>query len=121
IPVVLEDGTEVSFENDEGPRRDTNLEKLSSLKASFQENGKITAGNSSQISDGASAILIMSMEKAVELGLKPRFRIVSRTVVGSDPTLMLTGPIAATEKALQKAGLTIEDIDIYEINEAFAS
>src|SRR5690606_19614843 len=78
------------------------------------------AGNSSQISDGASALLIMSREKAEELGLKPRARIVARVVVGSDPTLMLTGPIPATEKAMKQAGLTIDDIDIFEVNEAFA-
>lgn len=120
VEVTLEDGTKTFISHDEGPREDTNLEKLASLKPAFKEDGNITPGNSSQISDGASALLIMSREKAEELGLKPRFKIVARTVVGSDPTLMLTGPIPATEKVLKKANLTIEDIDIFEVNEAFA-
>ena len=120
VEVTLEDGTKTVISHDEGPREDTNLEKLASLKPAFKEAGNITPGNSSQISDGASALLIMSREKAEELGLKPRFKIVARTVVGSDPTLMLTGPIPATEKVLKKANLTIEDIDIFEVNEAFA-
>lgn len=108
------------FDRDEGSRADTSLEILQSLKPSFQADGVITPGNSSQISDGAAALLIMSREKAEQLGVKPRFKIISRTVVGSDPTLMLTGPIAASRKALEKVGLTIDEIDIYEINEAFA-
>ncbi|WP_243291809.1 thiolase family protein [Bacillus sp. FJAT-47783] len=120
IEVTKEDGTKIVVKEDEGPRRDTSLEKLSALKPSFIENGVIHAGNASQMSDGAAALLIMSREKAEELGVKPRFRIVARSVVGSDPTLMLTGPIAATEKVLQKAGLTIDDMDCYEVNEAFA-
>lgn len=120
VEVTLEDGTKTVISHDKGPREDTNLEKLASLKPAFKEDGNITPGNSSQISDGASALLIMSREKAEELGLKPRFKIVARTVVGSDPTLMLTGPIPATEKVLKKANLTIEDIDIFEVNEAFA-
>ncbi|MFD1706057.1 thiolase family protein [Siminovitchia sediminis] len=106
---------------DEGPREDTSMEKLAALTPPFVKNGKITAGNASQLSDGAAAVLLMSREKAEELGLKPRFRILARTVVGSDPTLMLTGPVAATEKALKKAQLNLEDIDLFEINEAFAS
>jgi acetyl-CoA acyltransferase len=121
VEVTLPDGTKTIVKNDEGPRKDTSMEKLAGLKPSFKENGFITAGNSSQISDGAAAILIMSREKAEQLGLKPRFRIVARTVVGSDPTLMLTGVIPATEKVLKKAGLTIQEIDIFEVNEAFAS
>jgi len=121
VEVTLPDGTKTMVTNDEGPRKDTSMEKLAGLKPSFKENGFITAGNSSQISDGAAAILIMSREKAEQLGLKPRFRIVARTVVGSDPTLMLTGVIPATEKVLKKAGLTIQEIDIFEVNEAFAS
>ncbi|WP_033829671.1 thiolase family protein [Bacillus andreraoultii] len=120
IEVTLPDGSTTVIKDDEGPREDTNFEKLGGLKPSFKENGSITAGNSSQISDGANAILLMSREKAEELGLKPRFRIHTRIVVGSDPTLMLTGPIPATRKALEKAGLTIDDIDIFEVNEAFA-
>ncbi|MBF7084501.1 thiolase family protein [Desulfallas sp. Bu1-1] len=120
IEVTLPDGTKTVFQADEGPRCDTSLEKLAKLKPAFQENGKITAGNSSQISDGAAAILLMSMDKARELGLKPRFRVLARSVVGSDPTLMLTGPIPATAMVLKKAGLTINDIDVFEVNEAFA-
>lgn len=121
VEVTLPDGTKTVVRHDEGPRRETSLEKLAGLKPVFQENGVITAGNSSQISDGAAAILLMSREKAEELGLKPRYRIVARSVVGSDPTFMLTGPIPATEKVLKKAGLTIDDIDVFEVNEAFAS
>jgi acetyl-CoA acyltransferase len=105
---------------DEGPRPGTTVEVLAGLKTVFDENGVITAGNASQMSDGASAVLLMSGEKAQELGLKPKARIIARVVVGSDPTLMLTGPIAATKKVLEKAGLKIEDIDRYEVNEAFA-
>jgi acetyl-CoA acetyltransferase family protein len=96
------------------------LEVLAGLKTVFDTNGRITAGNASQMSDGASAVLLMSREKAEELGLKPRARIVARAVIGSDPTLMLTGPIAATKKVLAKANLSIEDMDSYEVNEAFA-
>lgn len=121
IEVRLPDGTKTTLQRDEGPRSDTSLEKLASLKPAFQANGKIHAGNSSQISDGAVAILLMSRSKAEELGLKPRFRVVARVVVGADPTLMLTGPIPATEKVLKKAGMKLGDIDIFEVNEAFAS
>lgn len=105
---------------DEGPREDTSIDKLANLPSVFKDDGKITAGNASQMSDGASAILLMSREKADILGLKPKARIVTREVVGSDPTLMLTGPIEATHKVLKRAGLTIGDIDRYEVNEAFA-
>jgi acetyl-CoA acyltransferase len=121
IEVTLADGTKKTIIHDEGPRRNSSLQALAGLKTPFKENGKIHAGNASQISDGASAILLMSREKAEELGLKPRFRVITRSVVGSDPTLMLTGPIPATEKVLKKSGLSIEDIDIFEVNEAFAS
>ncbi|MET3289023.1 UNVERIFIED_CONTAM: acetyl-CoA acyltransferase [Brevibacillus sp. OAP136] len=120
LTVTLADGTNKTVTADEGPRADTSLEKLATLKSSFIENGRIHAGVASQISDGAAAVLLMSREKAEELGLKPRFRVITRVVVGSDPTLMLTGPIPATEKALKKAGLTIGDIDVFEVNEAFA-
>ncbi|MCM3691176.1 thiolase family protein [Neobacillus niacini] len=120
IEVSMQDGTTVIVKQDEGPRRGTSLEKLGSLKPVFLEGGKIHAGNSSQMSDGAAAILLMSREKAVDLGLNPRFRIVARSVVGSDPTLLLTGPIEATKQVLAKSGLTIEEIDTYEVNEAFA-
>ena len=118
MPVTLPSGD--VFTADETCRRDTSLEKLAQLKPAFWENGLITAGNSSQISDGAAAVLVMSREKALELGLKPRFRILARSVLGSDPTLMLTGPIPATAKVLAKAGLGIGDIDVFEVNEAFA-
>lgn len=121
LDVSLPDGTKTTVKDDEGPREDTNLEKLGGLNPAFRENGTITAGNSSQISDGANALLLMSREKAEELGLKPKFRVLARSVVGSDPTLMLTGPIPATKKALKKAGLSIDDIDVFEVNEAFAS
>ncbi len=120
IEITLEDGTKAIFKEDECIRPGTTLEKLGSLKPVFMENGKIHAGNASQISDGAAAVLLMSAEKAKELGLKPRFRIIARSLVGSDPTLMLTGPIPATEKALKQAGLKINDIDVFEVNEAFA-
>jgi len=123
MPVEAEqpDGIAVSVVKDEGPRADTSIQKLSALKPAFQEDGRITAGNASQISDGAAAVLIMSRTKAESLGLKPRFRILARAVVGSDPTLMLTGVIPATEKVLHQAGLSIDDIDVFEVNEAFAS
>ncbi|MBP1971282.1 acetyl-CoA acyltransferase [Virgibacillus natechei] len=121
LEVTLPDGEQAVIKDDEGPRENSTLEKLGTLKPAFAEDGKITAANSSQISDGAVAILMMSREKAEELGLKPKFRVIARSVVGSDPSLMLTGPIPATEKVLLKAGLSIEDIDIFEVNEAFAS
>jgi len=121
VEVELSNGERITVKEDEGPRNDTSIEKLSQLKPAFKEEGIITAGNSSQISDGAAAILLMSREKAEQLGLTPRFRIVARTVVGSDPILMLLGIIPATEKVLKKSGLNIEDIDIFEVNEAFAS
>lgn len=121
VNVFTEDGVESTFAVDEGPRADTSLAALSGLSPVFQEDGSITAGNASQMSDGASAVLLMSREKAEALGVTPRARIIARTVVGSDPTLMLTGPIAATKKVLDKAGLTLEDMNRYEVNEAFAS
>ncbi|HEX8033082.1 MAG TPA: thiolase family protein, partial [Ktedonobacterales bacterium] len=119
LPVSLADGS--VFTRDEGVRRDTTLEKLAGLQPSFTAAGRITAGSSSQISDGAAAVLLMTPEKASELGLRPRARIVAQKVVGVDPVLMLTGPIPATKAVLAKAGLTLDDIDLVEINEAFAS
>lgn len=121
VSVYLPDGSQAVMKTDEGPRRDTSLEKLANLKSPFLENGRVTAGNASQISDGAAAVLVMSRDKAIELGLKPRFRIIARSVLGSDPTLMLTGPIPVTAKVLAKAGLKIGDIDVFEVNEAFAA
>jgi acetyl-CoA acyltransferase len=101
--------------------RETTLEGLAALKPAFKEDGKITAGNSSQVSDGAAAVLLMTREKADELGLKPRARIYDITTVGVDPVIMLTGPIPATRKLLERNGMTMDDIDLVEINEAFAS
>ena len=118
MSVALADGS--SFTRDEGIRRDTTLEKLAALQPSFKPDGVITAGNSSQISDGAAAVLLMTQEKASELGLRPRARIVAQKVVGVDPVMMLTGPIPATRQVLAKAGLTLGDIDLFEVNEAFA-
>lgn len=121
IPItVMKNGEEIRVEQDEGIRPGTTTEILSGLKPSFRENGKVTAGNSSQISDGASAILIMSREKAESLGLRPRAKVIAREMIGSDPTLMLTGVIPITKKILEKANLTVEDIDVFECNEAFA-
>jgi acetyl-CoA acyltransferase len=118
IPMSVNGETYVT---DQGIRPDTSLEKLAELKPAFKEDGKITAGNSSQISDGAAAVLLMTREKADALGLKPRARIVDQTTVGVDPVIMLTGPIPATRKLLDRNGMKIDDIDLIEINEAFAS
>ncbi len=106
---------------DEGIRPDSSLETLANLKPAFKPDGKVTAGNSSQITDGSSALLIMTEEKAKELGLTPRARFHTFALAGVDPVMMLTGPIPATEKALQKSGMTLDQIDLVEINEAFAS
>ncbi len=120
-----EDGSEewldATIDFDEGIRANTTVEGLAALKPSFKENGVHHAGNSSQITDGSSAVLLTHPDKAKELGWRPRARIVSQAVVGSDPEFMLTGPITATPLALQRAGLTMRDIDLVEINEAFAS
>jgi acetyl-CoA acyltransferase len=123
VPIIVknEDGSTSVFEVDEGVRSDTSLEKLASLKPAFRPDGVITAGNSSQISDGASAVLIMERKVAEQLGLRPRARFVSFALAGDNPILMLTGPIPATFKVLKKAGLTLDQIDLVEINEAFAS
>ncbi|HUW03805.1 MAG TPA: thiolase family protein [Acidimicrobiales bacterium] len=107
--------------SDEGIRRDTTAESLGKLKPAFKPDGKVTAGNSSQITDGASAMLIMSEDKAKELGLKPRAKFHTFALAGVDPITMLTGPIPSTAKALEKSGLGIDDIDLFEVNEAFAS
>jgi acetyl-CoA acetyltransferase family protein len=117
IPMSINGDT---FVTDQGIRPDTNLEALSQLKPAFKPDGKITAGNASQISDGAAAVLLMAAEKADALGLRPRARIVDQTTVGCDPVKMLEGPIPATTKILQRNGMTIDDIDLIEINEAFA-
>jgi acetyl-CoA acyltransferase len=117
IPFKVNGSTYVS---DQGIRPDTTIEALSQLKPVFKEDGKITAGNSSQISDGAAAVLLMAREKADALGLKPRARIIDQTTVGVDPVIMLTGPIPATQKLLERNGMKMDDIDLVEINEAFA-
>jgi acetyl-CoA acyltransferase len=118
IPFTVNGDTYVK---DQGIRADTSLEKLAELKPAFKEDGKITAGNSSQVSDGAAAVLLMTRAKADELGLKPRARVLDQTTVGVDPVLMLTGPIPATKKLLDRNGMKLDDIDLIEINEAFAS
>ena len=110
-----------TYVTDQGIRPDTSLEKLSQLKPAFKEDGKITAGNSSQVSDGAAAVLLMTREKADALGLKARARIYDQTTVGVDPVIMLTGPIPATRKLLERNAMAMDDIDLVEVNEAFAS
>jgi acetyl-CoA acyltransferase len=117
IPMEVDGETLVT---DQG-LRETTLEGLASLKPAFKPDGRITAGNSSQVSDGAAAVLLMAREKAEELGLTPRARIFDITTVGVDPVIMLTGPIPATRKILGRNGMTISDVDLIEINEAFAS
>lgn len=122
IPISVKvDGVAAQFNDDEGIRSSTTLEGLAALDPAFKEEGVVTAGNSSQITDGAAAMLIMSRTRADELGLVPRARFVSFSLAGTDPIMMLTGPIPATEKALRSAGLSIEDIDVFEVNEAFAA
>lgn len=124
ILAIAERGAETKtdrLDRDETIRRDTSHEKLATLKTVFRENGRMTAGNASQISDGAAALLLARRSRAEELGLTARARVVAFTSVGADPELVLTGPIPATRKVLAMAGLTLDDIDLYEINEAFAS
>jgi len=120
VPVTV-DGVDESMTVDEGIRWDASLEKLASLKPAFKPDGVITAGNSSQISDGSAAVLIMSEDKAKDLGLIPRARFVGFALAGVDPVMMLTGPIPVTHKVLERSGLTIDNIDLFEINEAFSS
>lgn len=115
-----EDGNETVVLKDEGIRRGTPIEKMAQLKPAFKEDGVIHAGNSSQISDGSAALLFMSAEKANSLGLKPIARVHTAVLAGSDPVIMLTAPIPATQKALKKSGLRLEDIGVFEVNEAFA-
>jgi acetyl-CoA acetyltransferase family protein len=121
VPVTTPDGVVSEMTADEGIRRETSAEKLASLPPAFQPDGVITAGNSSQISDGAAAVLVASEEAASRLGLTPRARVHATTVVGDDPVLMLTAPIPATGRVLERAKLSLDDIDRIEINEAFAS
>ena len=121
MEVTLDGGVRETMTRDEGIRPGTTMEVLAGLKPAFQEDGVITAGNASQISDGAAAVLIMSEEKAEELGMSPIARFVQFSLAGVDPITMLTGPIPATTKVLARAGLGIDDIDLFEVNEAFAS
>jgi acetyl-CoA acyltransferase len=120
VTVKTEEGEE-EVTRDEGIRWDTSMEKLASLQPAFKMDGVVTAGNSSQISDGAAAVLIMSEDRAKDLGLTPRARFVQFALAGVDPVIMLTGPIPATTKVLDRAGLTVDDIDLFEVNEAFAA
>jgi len=122
VPVEVErsDGTRVVVEKDQQPRPDTNLDSLAGLKTVFKENGRVTAGNASGLNDGAAAVLLMSEKEAEASGLEPKMRWVSSAVAAVDPTIMGTAPVPATLKALDKAGLTMDDMDIIEINEAFA-
>jgi acetyl-CoA acetyltransferase family protein len=119
LTIKTDDGEEI-MTRDEGIRPDSNIEKLATLKPAFKEDGVITAANSSQITDGAAAVLIMSEEKARELGLTPRARFHTFALAGVDPVMMLTGPIPATAKVLERAKMTIDQMDLIEINEAFA-
>jgi len=119
VPVKLEDGTEVT--KDDGPRASSTLEKLSELPEAFEGGGGVTAGNSCPLNDGAAAVLLMSAEKAKELGLKPRARIITAATHGNEPELMGVAPIGAIKKVLDRAGMTIDDVDRVELNEAFAA
>jgi acetyl-CoA C-acetyltransferase len=119
VPVTLADGTVVS--KDDGPRADSTVEKLGSLKPAFKEDGTVTAGNSCPLNDGAAAALIMSADRAAELGLKPRARIITAATWGNEPEYMGVAPIGAIKKALERAGMSIGDVDIVELNEAFAA
>ena len=118
---VDENGNLFTVDRDQGIRPSTTLEKMAQLDTVFTPNGVTTAGNSSQISDGAAAALVMTAERAAQLALPVRARIIEMTTIGSDPHLMLTGPIAATKKVLERAGMCISEIDLFEVNEAFAS
>ena len=120
-PVTLGlNGEQRTVANDQGIRPETSVAGLAQLQPSFRPDGILHAGNSSQITDGAAAVLLTTRRRAAELGLRPRARVVAQTVVGVDPVTMLTGPIPATAKVLRRAGLTIDDIDLFEVNEAFA-
>ncbi len=119
VPIKLPDGMTVDV--DQGPRAETSIEKLATLKPSFKPDGQVTAGNSSQISDGAAAVLLMTAERAKSLGLKPMAKIRAMAVAGVRPEIMGWGPVPSTHKALQRVGLSISDIDLFEINEAFGA
>jgi acetyl-CoA C-acetyltransferase len=119
VPVTLPDGTVVA--KDEGPRASSTLEKLAELKPAFREDGKVTAGNSCPLNDGAAAVLVMSDAKAKELGLQPRARIIASATSALEPEIMGVAPIGAIKKVLERAGMSIDDIDVVELNEAFAA
>lgn len=119
VPVTLADGTQVA--KDDGPRASSTLEKLASLDPAFKPGGTVTAGNSCPLNDGAAAAIVMSEERAAELGLKPRARIITAATWGNEPEYMGVAPIGAVKKALERAGMTIGDVDVYELNEAFAA
>jgi acetyl-CoA C-acetyltransferase len=119
VPVDLPDGG--SVDKDDGPRADSTLEKLQSLKPAFREDGRVTAGNSCPLNDGAAAVLVMSDERAKELGLKPRARVIASATSGLEPEIMGVAPIGAIRNVLDRAGMTIDDVDIVELNEAFAA
>ncbi|HEU4573037.1 MAG TPA: acetyl-CoA C-acyltransferase, partial [Candidatus Limnocylindrales bacterium] len=121
IPVAQKKGPPVVVERDEHPRADSTLEALAGLKAAFREGGTVTAGSSSGINDGASAVLLLEAGRARELGLRPMTRIVSTAIAGVEPAIMGYGPVPATRKALERAGITVDDLDLVELNEAFAS
>jgi acetyl-CoA acetyltransferase family protein len=122
LPVIIpqKKGDPIVVSQDERPRKDTTLESLAKLKPAFRENGSVTAGNSSGMNDGAAGLLLMSAEKARQLGLKPLVRILSCAAAGVEPRVMGLGPIPATRKALQRAGLTVDNLGLIELNEAFA-
>ncbi len=120
IEVELADGTRIIADKDQQPRPDTTMEALATLRTPFKENGRVTAGNASGLNDGAAAVLLMSEERAEQLGLQPKMRWVATAVAAVDPTIMGTAPVPATQKVLKKAFLTMDDIDIIELNEAFA-
>jgi acetyl-CoA acyltransferase len=122
IPIEAEqvDGAKIAADKDQHPRPETTMEGLASLKTPFRENGRVTAGNASGLNDGAAAVLLMNREKAEEMGLTPRMRWIATGVAGVDPRIMGTAPVPAIEKALAKSGLSMDDIDIMELNEAFA-
>jgi len=121
IEVPQKRGDPISVARDEHPRADTSMEALARLRPAFREGGSVTAGNSSGINDGASAVLLVEAERARELGLRPMARVVSTAVAGVDPAIMGVGPIPATRKALERAGIGVDDLDLVELNEAFAS
>jgi len=121
VSVRVRKGERAFVDTDEGPRSDTSLEKMARLKAVFKAGGTVTAGNSSSRNDGAAAVVVMSEEKAAELGIRPMARFVAAGIAGVNPTIMGIGPVPATRKALERSGLTLDDIGLIELNEAFAA